>query len=72
MTLIDAIASNKPFRRPSWVLPDDEFQWVVYNFNGDFEWANDDGTPSGNVFGDIYNIITQNPVASNDYEIKLD
>lgn len=67
--LIEAILTGKPFRRPSWVTSLDEYQWVVYNPSySDFDWANSDGTSSGNVFGTLEQICEQNGEAD-DYEV---
>ena len=70
MTLIQAIRSNEPFRRPSWVDENSEYKWVVYNEKYDmFDWANDDGTSSDNVFGDLQSLVSNNHLDANDYEV---
>lgn len=70
MKLIEAILSSKPFRRPSWVNSEDLFQWVIINHaDGYFDWAEDTGEPSGNVFGSLEQIVQQNGEVE-DYEIK--
>lgn len=70
MTLTQAIRSNKPFRRPSWVEQDSEYKWIVYNEEYDmFDWAEDDGTSSDNVFGDIQSLVSDNDFDANDYEV---
>lgn len=69
MRLVDAIKSNKPFRRPSWVEPDDEFQWVIYNSDcGDFEWADNNGKPTGNTFGGLLQLAAGENEEATDYE----
>lgn len=68
--ILVALQSRRPFRRPSWVEPEDEFQWVTYNPEyGNFDWATDDGKPSGNIFGDLYNLICGDNGDAQDYEI---
>lgn len=70
MTLIEAILSGKPFRRPKWVKPDDEFQWVILNPEDNyFDWADEDGKLSGNVFASLEMIVKDNDEVI-DYEIK--
>lgn len=66
MTFIEAIRSAKPFRRPCWVEPNDEFQWVVYNEEDrDLDWALSDGKPSGNCFG----CVTAGDQMADDFEV---
>lgn len=69
MTLLEALKTNLPFRRPSWVDTDDAYVWVQYNPDyADFEWADENGVCTGNTVGDLKQILLQNPNAD-DYEV---
>lgn len=70
MKLVEAIRSGKAFRRPRWVDSDDEFQWIQYNpKDNDFEWADNTGKCSGNVFGGIDAFLVCSDDEAEDYEV---
>jgi hypothetical protein len=75
MILMEAILSGKPFRRPRWNEEGDVYKWVVLDKNDPelyFYWANDEGTPSPNIFGTINSITHQNDEYAEDYQIMSD
>ncbi len=70
MRLVEAIKSNLPFRRPSWIEENDEFKWVILSSEDTyFDWCKEDGIPSGNVFGSLEDIARDNPDDPEDYEV---
>lgn len=65
MTLYEAVATGKPFRRPCWVEPTDPLQWCVLATGWEFDHCNINWE-DGSTFGDI----TKEMLEANDFEIK--